>query len=96
MVTSLDKMIWERLQLFVAKNRFLLPKRILVYRDGVSEVTISSFICHRYFLSNDSQGQFNTVVAEELPAIRRACVKFDKPQAPYRPKLTIVICVRDL
>jgi len=83
MVTSLDKMIWERLQLFVAKNssgktgktrdRFL-PKRILVYRDGVSE------------------GQFNTVVAEELPAIRRACAKFDKPQAPYRPKLTIVIC----
>lgn len=95
MVTNLDKMIWERLQLFVAKNK-LLPKRILVYRDGVSEVMISSFICYQYRLSNYSQGQFNIVVAEELPAIRRACVKFDKPQAPYRPKLTIVICVGDL
>lgn len=95
MVTNLDKMIWERLQLFVAKNRFL-PKRILVYRDGVSEVTISLFIRDQYPLSDDFQGQFGTVVAEELPAIRRACVKFDKPQAQYRPKLTIVICVRDL
>jgi len=73
MVTNLDKMIWERLTLFLGKNK-TLPKRILVYRDGVSE------------------GQFNTVVAEELPAIQRACVKFNKPQSPYKPKLTIVIC----
>lgn len=74
MVTNLAKMIWERLTFFAGKNKNLLPKRILVYRDGVSE------------------GQFNTVVAEELPEIRRACAKFDTPKAPYRPKLTIVIC----
>jgi eukaryotic translation initiation factor 2C len=40
-----------------------------------------------------SEGQFNTVVQEELPEIRLACRKFDTPQAPYRPKITIVICV---
>jgi hypothetical protein len=74
----------------------MLPKRILVYRDGVSEVTLSPFTCRQYFLNDISQGQFNIVVAEELPAIRRACVKFDKPQNPYRPKLTIVICVGNL
>lgn len=33
------------------------------------------------------------VVDEELPAIRLACKKFDSAQAPYRPKITIVICV---
>ncbi|KDR77135.1 hypothetical protein GALMADRAFT_66053 [Galerina marginata CBS 339.88] len=39
-----------------------------------------------------SEGQFNTVVDEELPAIRLACQKFDTAQKPYRPALTIVIC----
>lgn len=29
---------------------------------------------------------------EELPEIRKAFQKFDKPKEPYRPKLTIVIC----
>ena len=48
MVTNLDKMIWERLTMFVGKNKFL-PKRILVYRDGVSEVTISPFVFHQHF-----------------------------------------------
>ncbi|KAF8895907.1 argonaute-like protein [Gymnopilus junonius] len=73
MVTNLGKMLWERLTLFQKKNR-VLPKRILFYRDGVSE------------------GQFNTVVREELPLIRTAYQKFDTAQAPYRPALTIVIC----
>lgn len=29
---------------------------------------------------------------EELPQIRDACRSFDTPKAPYRPKITIVIC----
>jgi len=73
MVTNLAKMTWERLTLFKQKNR-LLPQRILVYRDGVSE------------------GQFFTVLEEELPAMKQAFRKFDTPQAPYKPALTIVIC----
>ncbi|KAG6876982.1 hypothetical protein C0992_011165 [Termitomyces sp. T32_za158] len=39
-----------------------------------------------------SEGQFQIVVAEELPAIRQACTKFDTPKARFRPKITIVIC----
>ncbi|KAF8960908.1 argonaute-like protein [Flammula alnicola] len=73
MVTNLGKMMWERLTLFLKKNK-TLPQRVLVYRDGVSE------------------GQFMTVVEEELPAIRLAFKKFDTPKAPYKPKLAIVIC----
>jgi len=75
MVTNLGKMMWERLTLFSNRNKKILPQRILVYRDGVSE------------------GQFNIVVQEELPAIRLACTKFDTPQKKYRPAITIVICV---
>ncbi|KAG6884814.1 hypothetical protein C0993_008033 [Termitomyces sp. T159_Od127] len=40
-----------------------------------------------------SEGQFQTVVAEELPAIRQACTKFDTAKAQFRPKITVVICV---
>ncbi|KAJ4481136.1 argonaute-like protein [Lentinula aciculospora] len=39
-----------------------------------------------------SEGQFNTVVSEEMPAIQAAFRKFATPNAPYNPKLTIVIC----
>lgn len=74
MVTNLGKMMWERLTLYKNRNKNVLPQRILVYRDGVSE------------------GQFNTVVEEELPAIRLACQKFDTAQKQYRPALSIVIC----
>ena len=38
MVTNLAKMMVERLTLYKTKNKNL-PRRILVYRDGVSEVS---------------------------------------------------------
>ncbi len=37
MVTNLDKMMIARLELFKIKSK-ILPTRVLVYRDGVSEV----------------------------------------------------------
>ncbi|KAG6865176.1 hypothetical protein C0991_004724, partial [Blastosporella zonata] len=74
MVTNLAKMVWERLTLFQKRNKGVLPLRVLVYRDGVSE------------------GQFPIVVDEELPAIKKAFTKFDTAKAPYRPKLSIIIC----
>ena len=43
MVTNLAEMMRERLSLFRKKNKNL-PERVLVYRDGVSEV------CHFNFL----------------------------------------------
>ncbi|ESK90163.1 argonaute-like protein [Moniliophthora roreri MCA 2997] len=39
-----------------------------------------------------SEGQFQIVVDEELPAIRSAFSKYDRPGARYNPLLTIVIC----
>ncbi|KAL1715362.1 Piwi domain-containing protein [Schizophyllum commune] len=76
MVTNLSKAMVERLTLYKATNN-KLPSRVLVYRDGVSEV---------------SEGQFATVVAEEMPEIKAAFKKFDTASAKYNPKLTIVIC----
>ncbi|OJA20088.1 hypothetical protein AZE42_07720 [Rhizopogon vesiculosus] len=77
MITDLAPMMVERLQTYKAKNR-ILPDRVFVYRDGVSE------------------GQFNTVLEEELPkmldAFKRVPVGTGPKSKPYRPLLTIIIC----
>lgn len=44
MVTNLAKLVWERLTLFQKRSK-TLPQRILVYRDGVSEVCVSPYMC---------------------------------------------------
>lgn len=72
MITDLRDMMIERLLLFKATSK-VLPARILVYRDGVSE------------------GQFHTVLQEEMPEMRKAFAKVNGGK-PYNPKLTIVIC----
>lgn len=43
MVTNLANMMEERLRAFQAFNNKLLPQRVLVYRDGVSEVITIPF-----------------------------------------------------
>ena len=73
MITDLKLMMEERLKLY-QKHKNTLPRRIVVYRDGVSE------------------GQFLTVVREELPAMIEAFQTFGNIKQPYRPKLTIIIC----
>ena len=39
MITDLEDMMFERLKVFQSKNDQCLPDRVLVYRDGVSEVS---------------------------------------------------------
>ena len=73
MITDLRDMMIERLEAFREKAK-ILPRRVLVYRDGVSE------------------GQYPTVVREEMPLITEAFRRYDQPNRPYRPTLTIVIC----
>lgn len=73
MITDLKSMMEERLRLYQSKKK-ALPRRIIIYRDGVSE------------------GQFNLVIQEELPEIKKAFEAFGNAKQPYRPKLTIVIC----
>ena len=43
MLDELGDMLVERLLLYEKKNKKLLPKRIFVFRDGVSEVSTVSF-----------------------------------------------------
>jgi eukaryotic translation initiation factor 2C len=95
MVTNLEKMMVERLTLYRTRNENKLPGRVLVYRDGVSEVGLICFCSSEYILMLcfALQGQFLTVVGEELPAMKAAFRKFNTAKAPYNPKLTIVICV---
>lgn len=73
MITGLKDMMKERLENY-QRLRNSLPKRIIVYRDGVSE------------------GQYATVLKEEMPEMKEAFKKFDTATRPYRPTLTIVIC----
>ncbi|KAI5986247.1 Piwi-domain-containing protein [Pisolithus albus] len=73
MITEVDEMMIERLQRYRAVNK-VLPDRVFVYRDGVSE------------------GQFDTVLAEELPGILDAFRRMGSGGKSYRPSLTIIIC----
>ncbi len=56
MVEALDKMMIERLKLYQQKNGNKLPERILIYRDGVSEVMI------RNSLIDEDKGGADTFV----------------------------------
>ncbi|KAF8063268.1 argonaute-like protein [Lyophyllum atratum] len=75
MLGELDNMLVERLLAYERKNK-VLPQRIFVFRDGVSE------------------GQFDSVIKEELPQILDAFKKLETKQrkTKYRPQLSIVIC----
>ncbi|KAK7023495.1 hypothetical protein VNI00_016713 [Paramarasmius palmivorus] len=78
MVTELEKMMVERLQAYKFRTGNL-PERVFIFRDGVSE---------------DQYDQ--VVLCEELPRILHAFKRFktkDRKQ-PYRPRLSIVICVK--
>lgn len=85
-------MMQERLALYQAKNDRKLPKRILVYRDGVSEVCLldSGWYVHTQLTLH--QGQYHQVIDQELPKIRAAFTKFNTATNTYKPKLTIVVC----
>jgi hypothetical protein len=92
MIQELKQMVVERLTVYQKHSR-RLPDRVYVYRDGVSEVldpVRSKYPKLTYAL----QGQFETVIHEELPQILEAFKRFDTKErsTAYRPKLTIIIC----
>jgi eukaryotic translation initiation factor 2C len=39
-----------------------------------------------------SEGQFDTVLEQELPLIHKSFEKYNEPNAPYKPTVTIVVC----
>lgn len=89
MISDLDEMMVERLQLWQKRNKNLLPERVFMFRDGVSEVRIG--LAHIWFHAlTPSQGQFDTVLREELPLMRKA---FDRVYGTgQKPALTVTIC----
>lgn len=70
MVEDLDIMVKERLRLWYEKNGGRLPRRILIYRDGVSE------------------GQYKTVLNDELTKIRKACEVYGSNP---KPQIAIIV-----
>ncbi|EIW79812.1 Piwi-domain-containing protein [Coniophora puteana RWD-64-598 SS2] len=44
------------------------------------------------FRDGVSEGQYKVVREDELPEIKKAFRKYDKPNKPYEPKLSIIIC----
>jgi len=81
-------MMIERLQAFKATSK-TLPNRVIIYRDGVSEVCLG--ILQTVQCTQEvSQGQYADVLGEEFRS--RVLKAFEKIERKYRPKVTIVIC----
>ncbi|KAF5392022.1 hypothetical protein D9757_003266 [Collybiopsis confluens] len=67
----------------------MMVERLAVYREKNKNLP-QRIIVYR---DGVSEGQFNTVVAEEMPAIQAAFRKFASgAQAKYNPKLSIIVC----
>ncbi|KAK7034495.1 hypothetical protein VNI00_012342 [Paramarasmius palmivorus] len=67
----------------------MMYERLLLFSSRNSNKLPQRVLVYR---DGVSEGQFHIVVNEELPAIRAAFAKFNRPGAPYNPLLTIVIC----
>ncbi|KAG9311006.1 Piwi domain-containing protein [Chiua virens] len=72
--TVLRDMFISRFKLYQARNDGKLPKRVILYRDGVSE------------------SQFVQVRKYELIELQEAFKHLGSATAPYKPKLSIVVC----
>ena len=90
MLDELADMLIERLNLYEKKNK-VLPDRIFVFRDGVSEVNLTLPLITTPL--SIKQGQFDTVLKEELPQVLEAFKALStKTRGSYRPSLSIIIC----
>lgn len=81
-------MFISRFELYKARNNGRLPKRVILFRDGVSEVRVLFRRCDHLFLRVSLQSQYVQVRRYELTEVKRAFEHF----APYAPKLSIVVC----
>ena len=93
MVQELSKLMVERLQAY-QKKMGQLPERIIVYRDGVSEVCFGYRSPYREKLTI-IQGQYDLLRDKELSRIREALDKFNtkaRGGKPYKPTISIIVC----
>ncbi|OSC99670.1 Piwi-domain-containing protein [Trametes coccinea BRFM310] len=67
----------------------MMEERLLAFRARNNNALPTRVLVYR---DGVSEGQFTTVLREEMPLIKAAFARFNTPQRPYNPKLTIVIC----
>ena len=91
MLDELKDMMYERLVSY-KKHSSTLPDRILVFRDGVSEVC--SLPLPAVLISRNiyDQGQFNDVLTQELTQITGAFERLSQGKKKYNPELAIIVC----
>ncbi|CAK5263252.1 unnamed protein product [Mycena citricolor] len=76
MLSELRDMLVERLQYYEKKNR-VLPQRIIIFRDGVSEGQFDIVVREE--------------LAQALEAFKKLSTK-ERGAKPYRPAIAIIIC----
>lgn len=93
MVQELTSLLVERLKAY-QKKMGQLPDRVIVFRDGVSEVPLTLRRAIITMLICILQGQFDLVLKNEKPRIQAAFAKFNTTARgkPYNPTLSIVVC----
>ena len=78
MVENLTRMTIERLQLYQKKNR-RLPDRVIVYRDGVSEVSMFVSECGHHL-------HLYAIRANTTRSSTRNCPSFEQHSLRYPPR----------
>lgn len=93
MISDLDFLMEERLRLWVSQNQNHTLEHIMVYRDGRNMSSKSRLILltEALFLGV-SENQYETVLQEEIPAIRKGCEKV--LPATLQPKITCIVAVK--
>ncbi|KAH9887565.1 argonaute-like protein [Cubamyces lactineus] len=69
----------------------MMEERLVAFRDRNQRNLPTRVLVYR---DGVSEGQFETVLREEMPLIKKAFAQFNTPQKRYNPKLTIVICAK--
>ncbi|KAH9885253.1 argonaute-like protein [Cubamyces lactineus] len=69
----------------------MMEERLIAFRDRNNKSLPTRILVYR---DGVSEGQFETVLREEMPLIKKAFARFSTPQKRYTPKLTIVICAK--
>ncbi|KAI5116017.1 hypothetical protein M0805_004388 [Coniferiporia weirii] len=81
--------IQETRKEMITSLKDMMIERLEAFREKSRNALPTRVLVYR---DGVSEGQYRTVVAEEMPSIIESFRKYDQPGKPYRPKLTIVVC----
>ncbi|KAF5345034.1 hypothetical protein D9758_010462 [Tetrapyrgos nigripes] len=66
----------------------MMVERLLYYQKKNKTLPQRIFV----FRDGVSEGQYDSVLRDELPQIRDACRRFDRGGQQYRPQISIIVC----